>query len=126
MQEQTSWADLSEQLLLHTFESQHNALDNCAAACACKSWRSAVNSSHIQSLHLHADHLSQSWRTSSFFKSRCSIGELKLTAGHCSKQEIVTYASSSRNIPCVSLPCDSLHVDTPWAQLLHVHADALA
>ncbi len=126
MQEQTNWADLSEQLLLRTFESQHNALDDCAAACACKSWHSAVNSSHIQSLHLHSFHLSQTWRTSSFFKSRCSLGELKLTAGHCSKEEIATFANSSRNIPCVSLLCDSLHVDMSWSQLLHVHTDALA
>ena len=125
MQEQTNWADLPEQLLRHTFESQHNALDNCAAACACKSWRAAVNSSHIQSLHLHSDDLSQSWQTSSFFKSRCSLGELKLTAGHCSK-DLETFANSSKNTPCVSLLCDSLHVDMSWAHLLHVHTDALA
>ncbi len=75
--------------------------------------------SHIQSLHLHSNHLSRRWRTSSFFKSRCSIGELKLTAGDCSKEEIITFASSSRNIPCVSLLCDSLHVDMSWSQLLH-------
>ncbi len=87
MQEQADWADLSEQLLLRTFESQHNALDNCAAACACKSWRSVVNSSHIQSLHMHAHHLSDSWRMSSFLNSRCSVGELKLTADHCFKKE---------------------------------------
>ncbi len=126
MQEQTGWADLSEQLLLRTFESQHNALDNCAAACACKSWRSAVNSSHIQSLHLHSHHLSDSWRMSSFFKSRCFVGELKLTAGHRSKEEILTSANPSRNIPSVPLLCDFLHVDLSWAQLLHVHTDALA
>ena len=111
MQEQTFWADLSEQLLLRTFESQHNALDNCAAACACKSWRSAVNRSHIQSLHLHAHHLSDSWQMSSFFKSRCPVGELKLTSGHCFKEEIVTSANPSRNIPFESLLCDSLHID---------------
>ncbi len=126
MQEQTFWADLSEQLLLRMFESQHNALDNCAAACACKSWRSAVNSSHIQSLHLHSHHLSDSWRLSSFFKSRCSVGELKLTAGHRSQAEILTSTNPSRNIPCIPLLYGSLHVDISWAQLLLVHTDALA
>jgi hypothetical protein len=126
MQEQTDWADLSEQLLLRTFESQHNALDNCATACACESWRSAVNSSHIQSLHLHSYYLSHSWRMSSFFKSRCSVGKPKLTAGHCFKEEIEPTASPSRNIPCISLLCDSLNVDMCWAQLLHVRTDALA
>ena len=126
MREQADWADLSEQLLLRTFESQHNALDNCAAACACKSWRSAVNSSHIQSLHLHAHHLSDSWRMSSFLKSRCPVGELRLTAGHCFKEEIMRSTNSSRSFPFVTLLCDSLHIDMSWAQLLHVHTDALA
>ena len=55
-----------------------------------------------------------------------SLRELKLTAGHRSKEEIVTFANSSKNIPCVSLLCDSLHVDMSWAHLLHVHTDALA
>ena len=38
----------------------------------------------------------------------------------------MTFASSSRNIPCKSLLCDSLHVDMSWSQLLHVHTDAIA
>ena len=49
MQEQTHWADLSEQLLLRTFESQHNALDNCAAACACKRQPHTVSSPAFKS-----------------------------------------------------------------------------
>jgi len=52
MQEQTDWADLSEQLLLRTFESQYNAPDNCAAACACKSWRSAATYSLFTCIHI--------------------------------------------------------------------------
>ena len=38
----------------------------------------------------------------------------------------MTFANSSKNTPCVSLLCDSLHVETSWAQLLLVHTDALA
>ncbi|KAL0045061.1 hypothetical protein WJX82_006827 [Trebouxia sp. C0006] len=51
----SDWSSLAEQLLVHVFEQQHNALDNCAAACTCATWRRVVNSSHISLLHLHAD-----------------------------------------------------------------------
>jgi len=48
------WSTLPAQVLVQACELQRNALDNCAAACACQSWRSAVSGSRIQSLQLHA------------------------------------------------------------------------
>ena len=77
---EVQWSCLSTHLLINIFELQHNALDNCAAACVCSTWRTAVNSSHISSLHLHAvwPSFNRHWR--SFFSSRVSIGHLKLTS----------------------------------------------
>ena len=85
MREPSDWAALPSQLLRVAFELQSNALDNCAAACACKSWHAAVNSSFVSALHLHIHHqdslpscLAQ-WRA--YLAARSSIGELKLSAG---------------------------------------------
>ena len=77
---EVQWSCLSIHLLIKMFEHQHNALDNCAAACVCSTWCIAVNSSHISSLHLHAicPSFNRHWR--SFFSSRLSIGHLKLTS----------------------------------------------
>ena len=74
------WSSISPQLLSSIFELQSNALDNCAAACACAQWRQAVSESHIAHLHLHADSPSYNSNWRSFFKSRRSIASLKLTS----------------------------------------------
>ena len=59
----SSWSAPPSQVLQAVFERQQNALDNAAAACACKAWRVAVNSSTAQALHLHANSISnfQDW-----------------------------------------------------------------
>ena len=85
MTQPSDWAALPVQLLIDAFEFQGYALDNCAAACVCKSWQAAVNSSFVSTLHLHM-HDSFSWSSSlvqwhAFLNARSSIGELKLTAG---------------------------------------------
>lgn len=77
---EVQWSCLSTHLLINIFELQHSALDNCAAACVCSTWRTAVNSSHISSLHLYAIWPSYNRHWRSFFSSRLSIGHLKLTA----------------------------------------------
>ena len=85
MTQPSHWAALPCQLLRGAFELQSNALDNCAAACVCKSWQSAVNSSFVSKLHLHIHHRDSlpsrlaHWRA--FLAARSRIGELKLSAG---------------------------------------------
>ena len=49
------WSALPVQILKDACELQSDALDNCAAACACEGWGGAVNSSAIGTLHLHFD-----------------------------------------------------------------------
>lgn len=79
------------------FETQHTALDNCAAACVCTTWRSAVHNSHISVLHMHADGIqNRHWEI--FSRSRSSIGLL-----HLSRQE------------------DSADFDKSWLQTRHVN-----
>ena len=80
MAENADWSGLSSQLLTKIFELQHNALDNCAAACTCASWRCAVNRSHIPFLHLHAERSFSYKHWSNFFLSKLSVGILRLTA----------------------------------------------
>ncbi len=82
----SDWATLPAHLLMGVFELQSNALDNCAAACVCKSWQSAVNSSFVSSLHLHIHeddclpYCLPQW--CALLAARSSFGELKLTAGN--------------------------------------------
>ncbi len=108
---------------MHIFEQQHNALDNCAAACTCATWRRAVNSSHISLLHLHADQApyGNHWRY--FLASRRSFGYLRLTAGDKSVDgEVVDNvgepSSRSNSLQGIPLACDCLSVDTTFAGML--------
>ena len=129
MAESADWSDLSSQLMIKIFELQHNALDNCAAACTCASWRSAVNSSHISFLHLHAEaslsykHWSKVFsykHWSNFFLSKLSVGILKLTTsvdftddpddGHLWAQTFMQQVAST---------CDHLDADEAFAAELH-------
>ncbi len=117
------WSCLAEQLLVHIFEEQHNALDNCAAACACTTWRTAVNSSHIPSLHLHANQAPYGSHWKHFFTSRHSFGHLRLTAGNKSVEgEIANNfgepSSLSNSLQGIPLACDCLSVDTTFAGML--------
>ncbi len=117
------WSCLAEQLLVHIFEQQHNALDNCAAACTCTTWRAAVNSSHISSLHLHADQAPYGSHWKHFFASRRSFGHLRLTAGDKSVEGEVANnfgepSSRSDSLQGIPLACDRLSVDTTFAGML--------
>ena len=120
MAESADWSDLSRPLLTKIFELQHNALDNCAAACTCASWRCAVNSGHISFLHLHAERNFSYKHWSSFFLSKLSVGTLRLTAsidftcdmndGHIWAQTFMQQAASI---------CDHLDADKAFATDLH-------
>ena len=117
------WSSLAEQLLVHIFEQQHNALDNCAAACTCASWRTAVNSSHISSLHLHADQAPYGSHWKHFVASRRSFGHLRLTAGDKNVEGEVANnfgepSSRSDSLQGIPLACDCLSVDTTFAVML--------
>ena len=122
-QNSPDWSCLAEQLLVHNFEQQHNALDNCAAACTCTTWRTAVNSSHISSLHLHADQAPYGSQRELFLASRYSFGHLRLTAGdQCIEGEVVKNfgdpSSCSNSLQGIPLACDSLSFDTTFAGML--------
>ncbi len=119
----TDWSGLAEQLLVHIFEQQHNALDNCAAACTCTTWRTAVNSSHISSLHLRADQAPYGSHWKHFFASRRFFGHLRLTAGGKSVEGKVTNnfgepSSRSNSLQGIPLACECLSVDTTFADML--------
>ena len=119
----SDWSSLAEQLLVHVFEQQHNALDNCAAACTCATWRRVVNSSHISLLHLHADQAPYGNHWRHFFASRCSFGHLRLTAGDKSVEGKVVDnfgdpSSRSNSLQGIPLACDCLSVDTTFAGML--------
>ncbi len=105
------------------FEQKHNALDNCAAACTCTTWRTAVNSSHLSSLHLHADQALHGGQWKHFFASRRSFGHLRLTAGNESVEGEVANnlgepSSLSNSLQGIPLACDCLSVDTTFAGVL--------
>jgi len=117
------WSSLADQLLVHIFEQQHNALDNCAAACTCTTWRLAVNSSHISSLHLHADQAPYGSHWRHFFALRRSFGHLRLAAGNKSVGGEVANnfgepSSRSDSLQGIPLACDCLSVDTTFAGML--------
>ncbi len=116
------WSCLAEQLLVHIFEEQHKALD-CAAACTCTTWRAAVNSSHISSLHLHADQAPYGSRWKHFLASRRSFGHLRLTAGDKSVEGKIANnfrepSSRSDSLQGIPLACDCLSVDAMFAGML--------
>jgi len=108
---------------VHIFEEQHKALDNCAAACTCTTWRAAVNSSHISSLHLHADQAPYGSRWKHFLASRRSFGHLRLTAGDKSVEGKIANnfrepSSRSDSLQGIPLACDCLSVDAMFAGML--------
>lgn len=90
------------QVLRDAFELQSYALVNCAAACVCKNWQDAVNSSFVRVLHLHIHNRSSLPSTvaqwGAFLAARSSIGELKLTAG-----DVVLHALQSGHVKHLSL-----------------------
>ena len=109
MQTQEDWSAVSQEILIKISEQQHNALDNCAAACACTSWRLAVNYSHISSLHLHAHDRSFSQQWQAYLSSKCLVDDLKLTASQACKRHINEASVSwMRSLPTI---CTSMHVD---------------
>ena len=120
MAESANWSDLSSQLTIKIFELQHNALDNCAAACTCASWRCAVNSSHISFMHVHADCSFSYKHWSNFFLSKLSVGILRLTASvdfFCGIDDGHIWARTF--MQQVASICDHLEADEAFATDLH-------
>ncbi len=87
MGEVADWSALPQHLLSNVFEQRRNALNNCAAACACTSWRAAINNTHIYSLHLHEDHSTDKLHWTSFLQAKASIGTMKLTSSHAKSRQ---------------------------------------
>ena len=118
------WSGLSPQLLTEIFELQHNALDNCAAACVSSSWRTAVNSSRIIALHLHADFPSYNRNWRGFFTSRKSCGHLKLTHA-ITPADADSYVRAWQDVQnCFTqlpMDCDSLDIDGNFIGELHFY-----
>ncbi len=134
MEPQADWPSMSRQLLTHIFEQQHNALDNCAAACVCSSWHSAVNHSHISSLHLHANnrHCNRHW--ASFLGSRRSLGKLVMTVSQeiaqgLDQEQWIKGNARCANWTCLqSIPmdCESLEVAETFCDDLHYYTEQQA
>jgi len=125
MSHSSSWSAPPLQVLQAVFERQQNALDNAAAACACKAWRAAVNSSTAQALHLHANSISNCQEWGSCLKAYSSICCLKLTASyhlsHMANAELASVQHSMFN----SIPeaCDTLCVRAPFVGAAHFYTD---
>ena len=120
MAESADWSDLSSQLMIKIFELQHNALDNCAAACTCASWRCAVNSSHISFLHLHAERSFSYKHWSNFLLSKLSVGILRLTASFDFTRDMNDdHIWAQTFIQQVASTCDHLDADQAFATELH-------
>ncbi len=120
MKQQFCWEQIPVDLLKLIFETQVNALDNCAAACTCKAWRDAVHSSQIHDLRLHAISPSAASRWVPFLTARSAIHHLRLTSlfeqtkpiqkaklEHTSEEEISSLALSS-SFYGVPLSCSSV------------------
>ncbi len=75
----SEWASLPAQILGLAFEVQPQALDNCAAACSCKTWQAAVRCTLVKNLHLHASKPSEAEQWKSFLSSRTFVDKLQLT-----------------------------------------------
>ena len=137
----SDWAALPLQLLIRAFELQSNALDNCAAACVCKSWQAAANGSVIRVLHLHINRCpsvsSRLEQWCAYLATRSSIGELQLTAGDAAKYVCSQNISTSwHRIPlnCLEMPFESQSIAlavtssfVSFGQLhLHIHCTSFS
>ena len=123
MRRQADWSALSQGVLIRIFENQHNALDNCAAACTCLSWRLAAQHSQVSSLYLHAHDrfYRQHWQA---YLSSVSLAQyVKLTASKACKtyvpEAILKWMS---RFPSV---CASMHIEYCFApSICHSSAQA--
>ena len=109
------WSNISPELLSSIFETQQNALDNCAAACTCVRWRTVAAETHIKYLHLHADSMSYNSDWRSLFKGRVSIAHVKLTSDvrQCPEAWAGQLAMSDEHGSClkrIPLGCSTLSV----------------
>lgn len=99
-------------------------LDNCAAACACRAWRSTVATCDVPVLHLHAACASTADLWTAFLSSRSAICHLQLTADlddhHEVQQHAVDAHSFLRSIP---LACRSLSAGKSFAASIHKFTD---
>ncbi|KAL0053744.1 hypothetical protein WJX82_010251 [Trebouxia sp. C0006] len=111
--QQSDWAVMKPHVLSLIFQAQHNALDNCAAACVCIDWRDAVQTTPISMLHLHARHAHHHKHWSKFLQSRLSLRSLKLTSSVRQTTVDDTEDLKARGKSCfLHLPndCDTLFV----------------
>jgi len=114
----SDWEALPAQILKTACELQLNALDNCAAACACKAWRTAANTSHIQAVHLHAASALDARQLSAFLRSRTSIDHLQLSdaaQASYSKEEAEAFSSAVRTL---SIICHTLSANKLFASVI--------
>ena len=127
--QQSDWSDVEPHALSLILDVQHNGLDNCAAACVCASWRAAVRSAHISTLHLHANHPQHHKHWKKFLQSR-SFGSLKLTSSVKQTTHEDIEDLKARGKSCflrLPLACDSLHVGQYFTDVLHqyIHKTAV-
>ena len=116
MAESADWSDLPSQLLSKIFGLQHTALDNCAAACTCASWRCACNTGHIAFLHLHAGRAFSYKNWSNFLVSKLSVGTLRLTASaDFARNSIHDPVRARTFMQQIALICDHLDADEAFA-----------
>ena len=129
--QQSDWAVMKPHVLSLIFQAQHNALDNCAAACVCIDWRDAVQTTPISMLHLHARHAHHHKHWSKFLQSRLSLRSLKLTSSVRQTTVDDTEDLKARGKSCfLHLPndCDTLFVGQYFTDILHqyIHKTAAA
>ena len=120
--QQSDWASVLQQVLSLIFQAQHNALDNCAAACVCVSWRDIVHSTHINVLHLHARDVQHHKYWRKFLRSRSTFSHLKLTSSVRETTMEDTEDLKARGASCflhLPLECDTLAVGQYFTDILH-------
>lgn len=127
--QQSAWAVMKPHVLSLICQAQHNALDNCAAACGCVNWRAAVQSSPISMLHLHARHRHHHKHWSKFLQSRLLFHHLKLTSSVRQTTVDDTEDLKARGKSCflhVPKECDTLFVGQYFTEVLHqyIHKSA--
>ena len=121
----SSWGTTPTQILTHAGELQLNALDNCAAACACKAWRSAFSRCRIKALQLHADSASVPIQWGAFLSSRTAVAQLQLTVTQYGRREN-QHPMSSSGLKHIPLKCQTLAADGMFADAIQETTDPSA
>ena len=124
----SDWGALPSQLLKHAFEMQERPLDNCAAACACKVWRTVANAAHIGTLQLRAQHACQAKVWKAFLRTRSStIGHLELIGNrHADSEDWPSLPHAENPLTSIPLACDRLTANDCFAKDIHHFTDQSA